>query len=108
MPSITNAPQSLADDQSRRMRRYLLQMGFRVVCFLGAYVASGWLRWTLVAFAVVIPYVAVLLVNAGRDKVEYDTSAVAPAQPRELPPARDGAVVVEHVDVDPAPGHEEG
>jgi len=67
------------------MRRYLFQMGFRVVCFLGAYVASGWLRWSLVVCAVVIPYVAVILVNAGRDKAEPATSAVTPAVPTELP-----------------------
>lgn len=101
MPSITSAPEPLADDQARRARRYLMQMGFRVVCFVGAYFASGWLRWTMVAIAIVIPYVAVILVNAGRDKVEYDTSAMLPATPKELPATPDGVDVVEHVD-DPA------
>jgi hypothetical protein len=97
VPSITSAPEPLADDQARRTRRYLMQMGFRVVCFIGAYFASGWLRWTMVAIAVVIPYVAVILVNAGRDKVRYDTSAMVPDTPKELPPLPDGAVVVEQV-----------
>ncbi|QAY70795.1 DUF3099 domain-containing protein [Xylanimonas protaetiae] len=101
VPSITSAPESLEDDQARRMRRYLFQMGFRVVCFWGAYLASGWLRWTLVAIAVVIPYIAVILVNAGRDRVQYETSAVVPEGPKELPPLPDGARVVV---VDPEPG----
>jgi hypothetical protein len=97
VPSITSAPEALEADQARRMRRYLFQMGFRVVCFLGAYLASGWLRWTLVVFAVVIPYIAVILVNAGRDRVQYDTHAVVPEAPRQLPPMPEGA----HVVVDP-------
>lgn len=96
--SITSAPEPLADDQARRMRRYLFQMGFRVVCFLGAYLASGWLRWSLVVCAVVIPYIAVILVNAGRDRVQYETSAVTPEAQRELPapvdPGAEGARVV--------------
>jgi hypothetical protein len=106
--SITSAPEPLADDQARRTRRYLIQMGIRVVCFVGAYYASGWLRWTLVAFAVVIPYAAVILVNAGRDRVEYATSPVAPRPPEQLTAgpvtadAGDGPRVVDHEDVPPA------
>ncbi|PZR52522.1 DUF3099 domain-containing protein [Xylanimonas oleitrophica] len=85
MPSITGAQEPLTQEQARRARRYLWQMGLRVVCFVGAFMATGWLRWTMLAAAVVIPYVAVLLVNAGRDKVSYDTSAMPPAQPQALP-----------------------
>lgn len=86
------------------MRRYLIQMGFRVVCFVGAYFVTGWLRWTLIVFAVVIPYVAVILVNAGRDRVEYESSALVPEAPKELPPLPDGARVVV---VDPEPQDQE-
>jgi len=107
VPSITSAPEPLADDQARRLHRYFLQMGFRVVCFWGAYLASGWLRWTLVAIAIVLPYIAVILVNAGRDKVEYDTSPMVPQAPRELPPLAEGATVVEQVD-DPADDETDG
>lgn len=110
VPSITSVPEPLADDQARRMRRYLFQMGFRVVCFLGAYLASGWLRWSLVVIAVVIPYIAVILVNAGRDKVSYDTSTVTPGDPKQLPAVpvdlgADGAHIVV-VDPEPDPGPE--
>lgn len=104
VPSITTAPESLEDDQARRMRRYLVQMGFRVVCFVGAYFVTGWLRWTLIVFAVVIPYVAVILVNAGRDRVTYESSALVPEAPKELPPLRDGAHVVV---VEPEPEDQE-
>ena len=39
MHAITSAPASLSDDQARRQRRYLIQMGARVVCFVGAIIA---------------------------------------------------------------------
>ncbi|WP_435300158.1 DUF3099 domain-containing protein [Timonella sp. A28] len=66
VPSITTAPQSLADDQSRRTRVYLIEMGIRVACFIGAYFASGTLRWILIGAAVFLPYIAVVSVNASR------------------------------------------
>jgi hypothetical protein len=88
--SITTAPEALEADQARRMRRYLYQMGFRAVCFVGAVLTSGWLRWSMVVVAVVIPYLAVIVVNAGRDKVEYDVPSVTPEPPKELAPATVG------------------
>jgi hypothetical protein len=112
VPSITSAPEPLEEDQARRTRRYLVQMGIRVVCFLGAIAADGWVRWTLVVLAVVLPYSAVLFANAGRDRVTYDTSPVTDVEPTALPapdPARPepfdggGHRVVEHED-DAPPG----
>lgn len=87
MHAITSAPVALADDQARRQRRYLVQMGVRVLCFLGAVLA--WphlprpLAIALVAAAVVLPYIAVLGANAGRERRDVDPDPVA----RELPPA---------------------
>lgn len=91
MHRITTAPEPLADDLARRQRRYLTQMGIRVACF----VAAG-LLWphvpvavslVLLAAAVVLPYVAVLLANAGRERrVEGDVYM----SPRELGAAPHG------------------
>ena len=67
---ITTAQEALSAEQSRRTRRYLISMAIRTVCFIGAIIASGWLRWTLVAGAVVLPYVAVIMANAGRKRSE--------------------------------------
>ncbi|WP_369372312.1 DUF3099 domain-containing protein [Promicromonospora sp. Populi] len=78
VPSITSAPEPLAVDQARRTRSYLIQMSIRVVCIIGAVVVDGWLRWALVAAAVVLPYSAVLIANSGRDHVTHDTSPVTP------------------------------
>lgn len=65
---------SLLEDQRARTRRYLVSMAVRTVCFIGAIIASGWLRWALVVAAVLLPYVAVVMANAGRKR-----SAAAPA-----------------------------
>ena len=58
------------------MRRYLATMAFRVVCTLLAIVASGWLRWTLVAAAVILPYIAVVMANAVRPRSDFDVAPV--------------------------------
>lgn len=62
--SVTTAPASRALDIEARRRRYLWTMGVRTVCFVLAILASGWLRWSLAAFAVLLPFFAVLLANA--------------------------------------------
>ncbi len=85
--AITSAPVSLADDQARRQRRYLLQMGLRVLCFVAAIVVWPhvplFVGIVLIAAAAVLPYIAVLGANAGRERQQYDPDPV----PRELPPA---------------------
>ena len=65
---ITTAATPLADDVAQRTRRYLVQMTVRVVCFIGAVALDHWTRWLLLAGAVVLPYVAVVLANAGRER----------------------------------------
>lgn len=61
-----------------RMRRYLISMSVRTLCFVLAVVAGGWLRWVFVAFAVFLPYVAVVAANSGR--------SAAPGQPAAYTP----------------------
>lgn len=65
---ITSAGSALSDDIAARSRRYLLQMGIRVLCFIGAVVVDHPIRWALLAGAIVLPYVAVLLANAWRER----------------------------------------
>jgi hypothetical protein len=62
--TITGAQSSLDDDLGPRMRRYLISMSVRTVCFVLAVVCHGTLRWTFVVAAVVLPYVAVVMANA--------------------------------------------
>lgn len=70
--SITEARVGITDDQSGRQRRYLIGMSLRTVCFVGATIASGPLRWVLIAGAVFLPYFAVVIANAGRERMLID------------------------------------
>ncbi len=68
------------------MRQYLYTMALRTACFIGAFFFEGWLRWTCVALAVVLPYFAVVLANAVRPRgvSELDTPAGRRRHRREL------------------------
>ncbi len=81
---VTSAQESLTEGQSRRARRYLISMTIRTVCFIAAVLASGWLQWALVAGAVVLPYLAVIAANAGRENDRFANEPVAPASTTEL------------------------
>jgi len=69
---ITTAASSRADDIAVRQKRYLVSMGIRTVCFIGAAVAGmagiDWLWPFLVAAALILPYVAVVMANASSSK----------------------------------------
>lgn len=66
--NITSARVSHSEDIRGRQLRYVLSMLVRTVCFIGAVVTDGVLRWVLVAGALFLPYVAVILANAGVQK----------------------------------------
>lgn len=65
---ITDARGASSVEISRRVKRYTLAMAFRMACFLGMVFVDGWLRWTLLAFAVFLPYVAVLIANEADER----------------------------------------
>lgn len=83
--SITSTQTPLGADIDRRARRYLVQMGIRTVCFLGAVFTWGrvptWLSVVMLVSAVVLPYVAVVLANAGRERPDR---ADSPLDLREI------------------------
>lgn len=80
---MSDAPEPLAVEQARRMRTYLIQMGIRIVCIAVAAAVPSWpLRWVCIAAAVVLPYTAVLMANAGRDR---RTTTPIMLDPRALP-----------------------
>jgi hypothetical protein len=60
---ITDAKSATSQEMSGRIRRYTITMAFRMACFVAMVFVSGWLRWALLVFAVVLPYVAVVLAN---------------------------------------------
>ncbi|HEX3005569.1 MAG TPA: DUF3099 domain-containing protein [Angustibacter sp.] len=66
--TITTAQASHDVDLAQRMRKYLISMSVRTVCFVLAVVFDGWLRWVFAVAAIVLPYVAVVVANAGPKK----------------------------------------
>mgnify|MGYP003458161357 FL=1 len=83
--TITEAQRGLSQEQSGRTRRYLVSMGIRTACVLAAIVVPGWPRWVLVAGAVVLPYLAVVMANAGRENDEPGDLGVAAQERMALP-----------------------
>ncbi|GAA2020686.1 DUF3099 domain-containing protein [Pseudokineococcus marinus] len=86
MQRITTAPVGQRQHQHQQIGRYLWSMGVRTACFVVAIVLAqaGYmaLMWLFVALAVVLPYIAVLVANAGRETVGPTTTQVTPpAQP---------------------------
>lgn len=79
--SITSARRALSEDLRARNIRYLVSMAFRTVSlFLAFLVPSPW-RWFFVAGAVVIPYIAVIIANAGRERGEGTPEHLLPPEP---------------------------
>ena len=86
--SVTSARESLAEDQRHRIHRYLLTMGIRTLCFVGAVIAgmvgAPWWVWgSMAVLALVLPYVAVVFANAVSAP---DQEVVPPVWPGEDDP----------------------
>lgn len=84
---ITTAQTGLSTEQRARTKRYLISMSIRTACFIAAVVASGWLRWAFLAGAVFLPYIAVVMANAGRENDDFTgPEALTPIPLAQLPP----------------------
>lgn len=66
---ITSAPRGLTSDLAGRQRRYLISMILRTICFLLTVVLPSPYRWFALAGAMFLPYIAVVIANAGRETV---------------------------------------
>jgi hypothetical protein len=85
---ITTAQTGLSQEQRARTRRYLISMGIRTACFIAAVVASGWLRWVFLAGALFLPYMAVVMANAGRENDDFTgPEPIRPIPVAPLPPS---------------------
>lgn len=67
---ITSAARSHSDDLGARQRRYVISMTIRTACFLLAVLAftldwPKWAMWLFLVASFVLPYVAVVMANAG-------------------------------------------
>ncbi|GAA2782433.1 DUF3099 domain-containing protein [Streptomyces rameus] len=91
---ITGARTGLAEDVRGRQRRYVISMSVRTVSVILA--ASLWNVERYVAivalvFGALLPYVAVVIANAGRERPPSlpSTFVVAPPRPMIAPPRTD-------------------
>lgn len=50
------------------MRTYAIAMGIRTACVIGLAVVDHWTRVLFLPAAVILPYIAVLIANAGRER----------------------------------------
>ncbi|MFB7664754.1 DUF3099 domain-containing protein [Kitasatospora sp. NPDC056138] len=92
---ITGARTSLSDDVRGRQRRYVISMLLRTVCVLLAVVmwdVQRLVAYAALAGAVLLPYFAVLIANAGREKAPGlpSTFAVPADTPLMLGPGGTG------------------
>jgi hypothetical protein len=92
---ITSAAASRREEIASREKRYVLSMGIRTACFIGAVTAYltthlVWLWAPIMVAAVVLPYVAVVMANAAHTK--GDSVALLDQGPghRQLGPGEDG------------------
>ncbi|MFD8701767.1 DUF3099 domain-containing protein [Kitasatospora sp. NPDC059648] len=68
---ITGARSSLTEDVRGRQRRYVISMLVRTLCVLLAVAlwdVQRWLAFAALAGGVLLPYFAVLVANAGRER----------------------------------------
>lgn len=91
--SVTSAPSNLAEEQAGRIRRYLITMAVRTVCFIGSVLtatagAPWWVWGSLALAAVVLPYIAVVMVNAVAPRAPG--TGAAPVTPRSDGPEQIG------------------
>ncbi|WP_051654049.1 DUF3099 domain-containing protein [Kitasatospora cheerisanensis] len=92
---ITGARSSLSEDVRGRQRRYVISMLIRTVCVLLAVIlwdVQRWLAFAALAGGVLLPYFAVLIANAGRERAPGlpSTFAFSPDTPLMLGPGGTG------------------
>ena len=66
--SITSAKYAHSDEIPGRMKKYLISMVIRTACFIGAIFTDGIFRWVLIAGSLILPYIAVVVANAGQEQ----------------------------------------
>ncbi|CAN2194200.1 Protein of unknown function DUF3099 [Candidatus Nanopelagicaceae bacterium] len=73
---VTNAQKSLSSDQGARQKRYFISMMIRTACFVLTVVTPSPIRWFFLAGAIGLPYIAVVVANAGRETMTQGRSVI--------------------------------
>lgn len=87
----------MSEDIAYRQRRYLIMMAIRALCFFASVLMFvnhlGWIAIFPVIGAVIIPYIAVVFANGGREPnntrgfLEYQTMTPAVRDPADHAPS---------------------
>ncbi|MFF0141575.1 DUF3099 domain-containing protein [Streptomyces sp. NPDC005227] len=106
---ITGARQGLDEDVRGRQRRYIISMSVRTVAvILGAVLWNVERHVAVVALVlgILLPYVAVVIANAGRENAPGlpSTFVAAPSRPMIAPPRQDAPAAPAPEDVTADPG----
>lgn len=71
---ITSAQRSLSADLPSRQRRYFISMMVRTACFILMVILPSPYRWFALVGAAGLPYIAVVVANAGRETLSGGSS----------------------------------
>jgi hypothetical protein len=80
---VTSAPKALSNDLSSRQKRYFISMMIRTLCFILTVILPSPFRWIALFGAVTLPYIAVVIANAGRETITPG-AALLSKKPRSL------------------------
>ena len=80
---VTSAPKALSNYLSSRQRRYFFSMMIRTLCFILTVILPSPYRWFALFGAVTLPYIAVVIANAGRETITPG-AALLSKKPRSL------------------------
>ncbi|MBV1778596.1 DUF3099 domain-containing protein [Paeniglutamicibacter sp. ABSL32-1] len=100
---ITEAQESHTVEQHSRVLKYTISMSVRLACFIAAFFVHGWLQWTFLAAAIVLPYVAVVIANGGADVTKRQPPAEYFAGDGPRPLASGGTAGTAPASADPEP-----
>lgn len=70
---ITDVQVGLSEELPGRQRRYFYSMMVRTVCFLLAVFTPSPFRWFFLLGAITLPYISVIVANAGRETIRGET-----------------------------------
>ena len=74
--SISSAKYGHSEEIPGRMKRYAISMAIRTACFIGAVIFPAPYRWFLITGAIILPYIAVVIANAGQEQSFEPTNTV--------------------------------
>ena len=78
--SVSIVGQPLSKDQTSRARKYFISMMIRTLCFISAVILPSPYRWFAIFGAVTLPYIAVVVANAGRESIKGKAAVFADGQ----------------------------